>query len=145
MTSKQRVYIAGPMTHIAEFNFPAFDEAAAKYRQLGFEVVSPAEHDREEGLDVTGMAGSPEEAIAAGFDLTTALLWDLEQVAHSDGIVLLRGWGRSRGVRAELALAAALGKWAIEDHFDSEPIPASSLFIAHPVEQDPITRLQKGN
>lgn len=117
------VYIAGPMTGIPEFNFPAFDAAAEKYRALGYTVISPAEHDRENGLDVTGLSGDPAD-LEGKFNLTEALLWDLEQVANADGIVLLQGWTQSSGARAEHALAAALGKWAIEDAFGGEPCPA---------------------
>lgn len=108
------LYIAGPMTGIPEFNFPAFDAAAAKYRALGYAIISPAEHDRDNGLDVTGMTGDVAE-LAGKFDLAEALLWDLARVAECDGIVLLEGWERSSGARAELALAAALGKMALRD------------------------------
>lgn len=138
---KGTVYIAGPMTNIPEFNFPAFDEAADKWRAKGYTVISPAEHDRDEGLDVTGMTGSFAEAAAAGFDLTATLLWDLNQVAHADGIILLPGWGNSSGVRAELSLAAALGKWAIEDAYGAEAVPAKSLFVDRPVEHSAETRI----
>jgi len=99
------------MTGLPEFNFPAFDKAAAEYRARGFTVINPAEHDRENGLDVTGMTGDPAE-LEGLFDLKEALLWDLQQVADADGIVLLEGWEKSSGARAELALAAALGKTA---------------------------------
>lgn len=109
-----RLYIAGPMTGIAEFNFPAFDRAATKYRALGHDVISPAEHDRESGLDVTGLTGALAE-LEGKFDLAEALLWDLAQVASVDAVVLLEGWERSSGVRAELALAAALSKRVILD------------------------------
>lgn len=124
-----KVYTVGPMTGYQEFNFPAFDQAAAKYRALGYEVINPAEHDREQGLDVTGMTGDPRE-LEGRFDLKEALLWDLHQAADADGIILLPGWSRSSGARAELALAAALGKWAIEDYFSSEPIAAKTLLEA---------------
>ena len=103
------VYLAGPMTGLVEWGFPAFDKAAAEYRARGFTVINPAEHDRENGLDVTGMTGDPAE-LEGLFDLKEALLWDLQQVADADGIVLLEGWEKSSGARAELALAAALGK-----------------------------------
>jgi hypothetical protein len=44
-----RVYIAGPMRGIPEFNFPAFD-AAARGRAMGLEIISPAELDRAHGF-----------------------------------------------------------------------------------------------
>jgi hypothetical protein len=93
--------------------------------------VSPAEHDRETGLDVTGTTGR-ESLEELGFDLRAALLWDLQQVAACDGLVLLTGWETSSGVRAELALAAALGMWVIEDAFGGEPIQAATMIAATP-------------
>jgi hypothetical protein len=38
-----KVYIAGPMTGLPEFNFPAFHKAAAEWRAAGWEVLNPAE------------------------------------------------------------------------------------------------------
>jgi len=38
-------YISGPMTGLPEHNFPAFNAAAAYYRERGFEVINPAEMD----------------------------------------------------------------------------------------------------
>lgn len=125
-----RLYIAGPMTGIAEFNFPAFDDAATRYRAAGHEVISPAEHDRENGLDVTGLTGDLTE-LEGKFDLAETLLWDLAQVATVDAVVLLEGWERSSGVRAELALAAALGKDAIVDE-SGETLPARELVAGKP-------------
>lgn len=39
-----RVYLAGPMTGIEDFNFPAFNDMAAKLRARGYVVENPAEH-----------------------------------------------------------------------------------------------------
>ena len=40
-----RVYIAGPMTGIPQYNFPEFDRVATLLRAMGYDVVSPAELD----------------------------------------------------------------------------------------------------
>ena len=102
-----RIYIAGKMTGIYEFNFPAFRKAETELKKAGHTTINPARHEEENGLDVTGMSGheTPEN-----FDLKKTLLWDLKQVANADAIYLLDGWETSKGVNAELALAKALGK-----------------------------------
>ena len=41
-------YLAGPMSGIPQSNFPAFDAAAKHLRDLGHDIVSPAELDDEE-------------------------------------------------------------------------------------------------
>jgi hypothetical protein len=102
-----RIYLAGPMTGLPEYNFPAFDKAAAHLRSLGHTVFSPADNDRDNGFDTTGMEG--HEAAEHGFSLRNALKQDLSWICdHAEAIVILDGWERSRGVRAELALAEAL-------------------------------------
>jgi hypothetical protein len=102
-----KLYLAGPMTGIEHYNFPAFDEAAKALRAAGHEVFNPAENDRENGFDATGLAG--HEAAEHGFDLRTALKQDLSWICeHADGIALLSGWQMSKGARTEVALAEAL-------------------------------------
>lgn len=105
----KRVYIAGPMRGITEFNFPAFHEAERVLTEQGWDVVSPARHDEAGGFTAEALTGN-EDLAALGFDLTKTLLWDLEQVAATDAIYLLKGHENSSGARAELALALALGK-----------------------------------
>ena len=38
-----RCYIAGPMSGLPGLNFPAFHAEAKKYRDLGHDVVNPAD------------------------------------------------------------------------------------------------------
>jgi len=98
------------MTGIDHFNTPAFDAAAFLLREAGHEVFNPAENDRENGFDSSGMSGDPHEAAANGFSLRLALKQDLSWICdHAEALVLLEGWERSKGVRAEMALAEALG------------------------------------
>ncbi len=103
-----RVYVAGPMRGLPEFNFPAFDKAALDLTVQGHDVVNPAEHDRDNGFDPAGMTGR-EDLTQHGFDLRAALAWDLEQITRCDAVFLLDGWQQSSGARAEYALAQALG------------------------------------
>ena len=102
-----KVYVGGPMTGLKDFNFPEFFKASDKLRDEGYEPVNPAQHDLDEGF-VELRDG--EYVTTPWFNLKSALLWDLQQVAYCDAIYLLNGWENSKGARAEHALAVALGK-----------------------------------
>lgn len=109
-----KIYVAGPMRGIPEFNFPAFNDAARVLREHGHTVFNPAEKDNERhGKDIS--AGNTEgcEKKAAeehGFNLRVALGDDLAWIcAHADAVALLPGWENSKGAQAEKATALALG------------------------------------
>lgn len=87
-----RVYIAGPMTGLPEFNYPAFHAAAQRLRALGFHVENPAENPEPPGKT---WAGYMRLAIA--------------QLVTCDTVALLPGWRASRGARLEHFLAGILG------------------------------------
>ncbi|PRH37751.1 DUF4406 domain-containing protein [Burkholderia gladioli] len=87
-----KLYLAGPMSGIAELNFPAFRAEAVRLRSLGFEIVNPAEIN----ADTT----------AAWLDCMRA---DIKQLVDCDGIALLDGWEGSRGAGVEHQLARGLG------------------------------------
>jgi hypothetical protein len=110
-----KIYVAGPMRGIPQFNFPAFNAATARLRAEGHFVFNPAERDidRHDGVDISAGNVDGDEDKAAkdhGFNLREALADDAEFICrHAEAIALLPGWEGSRGARAELALAEALG------------------------------------
>jgi hypothetical protein len=95
------VYVAGPMRGYPEFNFPAFDAASAELRAQGWQVFSPAEHDRSTGFD-------PSNTEMVGFDVTAAFRWDIETLLHVDAVYFLRGWEASQGANTEHTVAVSL-------------------------------------
>ena len=114
-----RIFLSGKMSGLPFMGFPAFHEAATKLRAQGHEVYSPAERDlRVFGSDFasTNYAGDVSQAERDfGFSYRDAmadgLLWICEQ---AEGIAALPGWKTSRGAKAEVATAMALGLEVIE-------------------------------
>lgn len=107
-----KVYLAGPMRGIPEFNFPAFHTAAKFLRSAGYTVFNPAERDEAaHGKGVNASAtGDLKDIEHTGFSLREALHADTTFIClEAQGIALLPGWENSKGARAELALAEALG------------------------------------
>lgn len=84
------------------FNFPAFDAGAKELRADGHEVISPAELDRQSGIN------EHDARLPIDF-LRWAMKRDLAAICECDGIALLPGWEKSSGVAVELALAKLLG------------------------------------
>lgn len=95
-----KVYLAGPMRGIPEFNFPAFHAAATDLRARGHEVWSPAERDIAEGFDPKNDEARP---------LAYYMRHDLPAVCESDAVVVLDGWPLSTGARLEVHVARACG------------------------------------
>lgn len=109
-----KIYIAGPMRGISEFNFPAFYAAEEKLRAEGYEPFNPARRDNDHhGTDISKGNETGDEAVAAaqhGFNLREALGADLAYICgEADAIALLPGWENSKGATAERATAIALG------------------------------------
>lgn len=107
-----KLYLAGPMRGIPNFNFPAFDYAAEKLREAGFEVFSPAERDRATyGAEIEhNPTGDEQKVTNPACTINDCMSADCEWICrHAHGIALLPGWEKSTGANAELALARALG------------------------------------
>jgi nucleoside 2-deoxyribosyltransferase len=96
-TRPTTIYVAGPMTGIPEFNYPAFNSAAERLRGLGHRVLNPADSE-----DYNPTPGTPQA-------------WDwymrhaLRMVLQADALALLPGWETSRGATLEVDVATALG------------------------------------
>lgn len=84
-------YIAGPMTGLPRFNFPAFYTAQALLERRGRSVINPA-------------ALNPPQR--PWWACMVVCLWHLRL---ADEVRLLPGWERSRGARLEVLAAIALG------------------------------------
>lgn len=106
----KRLYVAGPMTGIKDWNFPAFHAAAAKLRALGFDVLNPAENP-----------APPCGTWLAYMRMAVA------QVAQADGVVLLPGWENSHGAMVEYRLAVGMGLaiWPLDFALTRAPEAAS--------------------
>ena len=103
-----RFYLAGPMTGIPSFNFPAFKEAARVLRDRGLEVISPAEIDDPETHDAAMASpdGAMRSASPHGQTWGDFLSRDIKLVADvCTAVVLLPGWEKSRGARLEAYVA----------------------------------------
>jgi hypothetical protein len=93
------------------FNFPAFDDARDRLRAAGWEVASPADMDRQAGFDPADLPTTHDWSIIPdGFDFNAAFERDIQAVRECDFIYMLDGWEKSKGARAEKAVAEWLGK-----------------------------------
>jgi hypothetical protein len=108
------VYIAGPMSGVPQFNFPAFFAAEDRLQAAGFNTINPARADVSQyGEDpwmknLTGSLIQVEKAI--GFDRRKTLMGDLQMIGERcDAVYMLRGWETSSGAFAEWAFARAIG------------------------------------
>jgi len=88
-----KVYIAGPMTGLPDFNYPAFFQAAERLVDAGHEPINPARSEGRSGC-------------ATWLHYMRASLRD---IADADGIALLPGWQNSDGARIERGLGRDLG------------------------------------
>ena len=84
-----RIYIAGPMSGLPDFNYPAFNAEASRLRALGYHVENPAEN--------------PAQADWAGYMRVA-----IRQMLTCDMVALLPGWADSRGAILERSVAMKL-------------------------------------
>lgn len=108
-----RTYLAGPMSGIPAFNFPAFIAYADKLRADGYDVVSPAELDNPvtRAAALASPDGSPGSGSTNGETWGDFLARDIKLIADGgiEGIFVMPGWNRSRGARLETFVGHLMG------------------------------------
>lgn len=106
-----KLYIAGPMTGLPEFNYPAFNAAAKALAEVGYETLNPVDNvpdvEKPTWLDFMRMS--------------------LVQISQADGLAVLPGWQDSRGADIEVTLANDLGLPVRMVRDWTETTPAQSL------------------
>jgi hypothetical protein len=85
-----RLYLAGPMTGVQDFNYPAFHAEAARLRALGYVVENPAEN--------------PEQDSWLAY-----MRVSIRQMLTCDAVALLPNWQISKGAMIEYRTAIAIG------------------------------------
>lgn len=109
-----KIYIAGPMTGYPKLNSDAFSEVAEAFREAGFDVFNPVDHDialygQEWIEDHTG-ENDEELAEKFDFDYGATLADELHWICtYANAVAMLPGWEHSKGARAEHAAAVACG------------------------------------
>jgi Domain of unknown function (DUF4406) len=123
-----KLYLAGKMSGIPQFNFPAFDDAATKLRASGYEIVSPAEIDDPETR--AKALASHDGAGDGSMDGNTwgdFLARDVKIIADEvDGIVFLPNWTESRGARLEAFVALLSYKPYYFEYYNGQAVPMRS-------------------
>lgn len=89
---RRRVYLSGPMTGIADHNFPTFNAYAAALRAAGHDVVNP--------VDLNPDHSTP---------WVDCLHVDIAALCVCTSIAMIPRWTNSRGANLERFVAQRLG------------------------------------
>ncbi|BEJ50761.1 hypothetical protein Ri1_33600 [Aeromonas dhakensis] len=85
-----KVYVAGPMTGLPEFNQPAFFAAEAHLKSLGAQVMNPA-------------------ILPDGWSHEAYMRIAIPMLMECEAVAFLPGWQQSKGARQEFTRAHAFG------------------------------------
>lgn len=114
-----KIYLAGPMTGIPQFNIPAFDRFAAGLAADNHEIINPAAEDPPEvrAAALASETGDLAALEAVRFDYTATIVRCVQAIMDgAEAIALMPDWERSRGARIEASVAVLNGKRAYVAH-----------------------------
>ena len=125
---KPTIYIAGPMRGFDDYNYPAFDRQQKVLEEQGWNVINPAEMDRDDEKPINGpMQFDPDNNYEDHEYMRQALKRDMVAICDEcTAIYMMSKWETSRGAKAEWHLAKALG---LDIYYES-PLP-SELELKH--------------
>lgn len=83
--------MAGPMSGMKDYNYPAFNEATEFLRERGYSVLNPA-----------------RRPVTNSWSWTDYMKMALADVLASEGMATLPGWPSSRGASLEVHVARRL-------------------------------------
>jgi len=126
-------YLAGPMTGIPQFNFPAVDTATQNLRAAGYDIITPHEQDSP-AVQAAAWASPDGKLIAgqvAGETWGQILARDVRIIADDvGGIIHLPGWTKSNGALLETVVGLLCHrKFMRMDSENLPPVPVSAVVI----------------
>lgn len=125
---KPTIYIAGPMRGFDDYNYPAFDRQAKVLEDQGWNVINPADLDRNDDKPINGpMQFDPDNNYEDHEYMRQALKRDMVAICDEcTAMYMMSKWETSKGAKAEWHLAKALG---LDIYYES-PLP-SQLELKH--------------
>lgn len=96
-----KIYIAGPMQKIENYNFSEFFRAEKKLKKYGYNVINPARLSLKLSKKLKkDLSEIPRNLF---------ILQDLKELLKCDAIYMLKGWLDSEGSQLEYEIAKQIG------------------------------------
>ena len=102
----KRIYIAGPMSGVELYNFPAFFDAALRLLEEGFDPINPAEKESFNN-GFPNLEAIPEDwgGLSETVSPGDIIKRDFHEVLEVDCLALLPDWQHSTGAMVEALMA----------------------------------------
>ncbi len=107
-----KIYLSGPMNGYPNFNYDRFNYVASLLRKQGYIVINPVELQGEPTDSLIDINGNSNVTIDSWIQLLSR---DIKVILDEqvDAIVLLDGWEKSNGAKAEIFIVQQILKGAV--------------------------------